>query len=345
MTFSQEHRGILAIAVIAVAVGVASYAVVRSDPFAAHVGGAFTLDLSRLYEVDPNLIQFEQTHEFSLALNEVRAIGVGLADTIYVAGDRALHVLSPNGQKRAEISLDGSPSCLAVASSRHDRPGQLYVGNGKRIDVFDTEGRPVNSWNVPNNNAILTSIAVANSDVFVADAGNQVIWRFDTAGNLQGEIGASADGQSQGQFNVPSSYFDLAISPEQLLHVANPGALRIETYTIDGNLEMRWGEAGSRVEDFFGCCNPSQFAVLPKGQIVTSEKGVPRVKVYSEFGELECVVAGPQQLDVAEAELGDPRATTSKAVFDVAADSRGRVLVLDPRRQSVRVFTRRKESH
>jgi hypothetical protein len=108
-------------------------------------------------------------------------------------------------------------------------------------------------------------------------------------------------------------------------------------------MEVRWGEAGSTIDDFFGCCNPSQFAVLPSGSIVTSEKGVPRVKVYSEFGEFECVVAGPQQLDVAEAELGDPRSVQAKAVFDVAADSQGRVLVLDPRKKSVRIFTRNSE--
>ncbi|MDG2222168.1 MAG: hypothetical protein P8L85_12375 [Rubripirellula sp.] len=73
---------------------------------------------------------------------------------------------------------------------------------------------------------------------------------------------------------------------------------------------------------------------------MTSEKGVPRVKVYSEFGEFESVVAGPKRLGVAQSELGDPRAVQAKAVFEVATDSQGRILVLDPRRKSVRIFNR-----
>jgi hypothetical protein len=333
----------LVTAIIAVAVGVASYAVVRSDPFAERSSALFTLDLSSLYEVDPNLIEFEQTAEIMVGLDEVRAISVGPEDKIYVAGERMIRVFSPEGRELAVIQTEGNPTCLAVGSVEHTSPGRVYVGAGKRIEVFTPHGESVGVWDVPVSDPILTSIAVAGSDVFVADAGNRVVLRYDESGELVGKIGAPVvDGDGR-VFSVPSSYFDIAISSAGLVHVANPGVLRIETYTFDGEMEVRWGEAGSTIDDFFGCCNPSQFAVLPSGSIVTSEKGVPRVKVYSEFGEFECVVAGPQQLDVAEAELGDPRSVQAKAVFDVAADSQGRVLVLDPRKKSVRIFTRNSE--
>jgi hypothetical protein len=74
---------------------------------------------------------------------------------------------------------------------------------------------------------------------------------------------------------------------------------------------------------------------------VTSEKGIPRVKVYDASGAFVCAVAGPVELEVPKAAIGDPRATDQKFVFDVAADSRGRILVLDPIRTSVRVFVRK----
>jgi sugar lactone lactonase YvrE len=341
MRLLNEYRGMLVTAVVALAVGIASYAIVSSDPLARRSGRSFTIDFSAVYEIDPQLIRFEQTAEMAVKLDEVRSIGVGPEDKVYVAGGQAIRVFSPGGAELSTIRTEGQPSCLAIGSDSHFFPGRIYVGAGNRIEVFDSAGSPAGIWDVPDDNAILASIALAEDSVFVADAGNRVVYRYDPSGQLVGTIG-EVDGGGR-RFNVPSTNFDIAIGSEGLVHVANPGALRIETYTFDGQMEVRWGEAGSAIEHFFGCCNPSHFAVSPDGGIVTSEKGVPRIKVYSEFGEFQCVVAGPEMLGVSESELGDPRAVQARAVFDIATDSRGRVLVLDPRRKLVRVFERIEE--
>jgi hypothetical protein len=100
--------------------------------------------------------------------------------------------------------------------------------------------------------------------------------------------------------------------------------LHVEGFTHRGEFETVWGKGSSSVADFFGCCNPAQLAVLPDGNFVTAEKGLPRVKVYSRDGRFQTVVAGPSQL------------TDTPA--DLAADHRGRVLVLDGRAAKVRVF-------
>mgnify|MGYP001826318076 CR=1 FL=1 len=67
----------------------------------------------------------------------------------------------------------------------------------------------------------------------------------------------------------------------------------------------------------------------------TAEKGLAatRVKVYDAKGGLESVVAPPG--------LFDERPNGPVIVLDVAIDSAGRVLVLDPSRRQVRVFTPR----
>jgi hypothetical protein len=100
----------------------------------------------------------------------------------------------------------------------------------------------------------------------------------------------------------------------------------MEAYTRDGELQRFFGSAGSAIEQFLGCCNPSNFAILSDGRIVTAEKGVPRVKVYSPQGALESVVAAPSQ-------FGD-----NNSGLDLATDSQGRVLVLEPGLQVIRVF-------
>ena len=80
------------------------------------------------------------------------------------------------------------------------------------------------------------------------------------------------------------------------------------------------------MEQFLGCCNPSDFALLSDGRIVTAEKGVPRVKVFKDDGHFQSVVATPDS-------FGDNRAG-----LHLAADADGRVLVLEPGTNSIRIF-------
>jgi hypothetical protein len=68
---------------------------------------------------------------------------------------------------------------------------------------------------------------------------------------------------------------------------------------------------------------------LPDGSFVTSEKGIARVKIIKPTGEFLCVVAGPEQFD--EGTVG----------LDLAVDSQERILVLDPHRKMVRIFTKK----
>ncbi|MBU4493955.1 MAG: hypothetical protein KJ874_01485, partial [Acidobacteria bacterium] len=94
-----------------------------------------------------------------------------------------------------------------------------------------------------------------------------------------------------------------------------------------------WGEASMDIEGFCGCCNPSHFAVLPDGSFVTSEKGIPRVKIYDRLGRLASVVAGPDRFD--EGTKG----------LDTAADADGRIYILDPSRKRVRIFSEKKRDN
>ncbi len=91
-----------------------------------------------------------------------------------------------------------------------------------------------------------------------------------------------------------------------------------------------WEAAGFGIEGFSGCCNPAHFALLPDGGFVTAEKGLPRVKIHNVDGSLRCVVAAPDQFDDAASGL------------DVAVGPKGRIYVLDPGRNQIRVFEGKK---
>ena len=333
--------GVILVAVVLVGI----FALTGGDPFGESGNGLserFTLDADQYQQVDPTLILYREATAFPVDLKKVRAVATGPGNEIYVAGDRAVLKYSPEGEQAAEIELGGEPSCLAVAGADHSAPGRLYVGLDQRILVIDPDGTEVASWSEGlDERSVLTSIALSEDGGFVADAGNRLVLRFSNDGALVGKIGEIDPERGVRGFVIPSPYFDAAVTEDGLLRVANPGARRIEAYTFDGDLLGHWGTASAAIEGFFGCCNPSNFAVLPDGRFVTAEKGIPRIKVYSDQGQFECVVADPQTLGqtVTAAQLSED--SGSSPVFDVATDGQGRIIVLDPTTRRVRVFEKK----
>ena len=91
-------------------------------------------------------------------------------------------------------------------------------------------------------------------------------------------------GQNDGQFIIPSPYFDVALNSDNTLFVANTGHRRVETRSIEGILKSYFGEPGTAPGAFCGCCNPAHFIIIPNG-FVTAEKGINRIKILNKSGE------------------------------------------------------------
>jgi len=324
----------------AIAIVIAGVAVVRLDTTGkkgSGLGKEFVYDVKELAKIDPNLILYEEaTEAISTGFTDSHAIKVDSQGSIYIAGDKAIRVFAENGDLLNEINLADGPRCLTVAGD-----SKIYVGMKDRVEVYDGRGKRLATWESLGADAVLTSIAVSKNDVFVADAGNRIVLRYDTSGNLINHIGEKDKDRNISGFVIPSPYFDLAVGRDGLLRVTNPGRHRIEAYTFDGDLEFWWGEFSAGVEGFCGCCNPVNFAILEDESFVTCEKGLTRVKIYDAEGAFVGVVAGPEQLVVGGAALIDEWASAGKGGgFDVAVDAAGRVLVLDTIKNVVRIFTR-----
>jgi hypothetical protein len=330
------------IVLVVAAVIVAVLAVVRLDTTGekgSGLGEAYVYDVKELGKIDPNLILYEESGEpISTGLEAARAIAVGNDGRIYVGGDKAIRMFSPTGSFLREITLPDIPHCLALAED-----GRIYVGIKDHVVIYDAQGKRLSAWATLGEGAVLTSIAVGKKDIFVADAANRVVTRYDTSGEIIKHIGRKDTERNIPGFVVPSPYLDVAIAPDGLLRVVNPGRLRIEAYTFDGDLEFSWGEFSSGIEGFTGCCNPVNFAMLADGGFVTCEKGLVRVKIYDAQGVFVGVVAGPEQLiEGGTARICYFPEQCQSGGFDVAADGAGRVLVLDTIKNVVRIFTKKK---
>lgn len=328
-----------------VGAGVTTGALVRKSqddasapaPAGSKPSGDFAYDVSEFEKVDPKLVTHQATGSFATGLERVKRLTAGLGGLVLVAGDRVVRLLKMDGTVQGEIALERPPHCLHLAG-----PDELLVGFGNHFGVYDLSGRLKRRSPRLGDDTFITAIAARERTVYLADAGRRDVLLADAAtGEITGRFGRKNEPLGAPGFVVPSPYFDLALGRDRL-HVTNPGRLRIETYTLDGRFESSWGEPGLAIERFCGCCNPVWFRINTDGRFLTSEKGLARVKIYDSNGKLEGVVAGPETL-VDDKELAKRACSDCRlgGAFDVATDEQGRVLVLDPFRNTVRIFTAR----
>jgi len=287
-------------------------------------------------KTDPALLKYREAGQFVTGLEKVRAIAVGPRpdELIYVAGDNVVRVFNRAGEQRAEIGTPSRVRCLAVADD-----GTLYLGMKDHVEVYGPDRRRKAQWAGLGPDAFVTAVAVGTDSVFVADHGNLVVVRYDLAGERQNVIGEKDPAAGAEGLRAPTPFLDIAwTGADGLLYVTNPGFMRVETYLPDGSYMDAWGKGSTAIDGFQPCCNPAHLALLPDGRVVTSEKGNPRVKVYTKSGDLDAVVAGPESFPPP-----DPQSArdTKGSPSDVATDSEGRIYVLDPVAGQVRIFERK----
>jgi hypothetical protein len=290
----------------------------------------FAYDVSRFLTTDPRLIRYEQKRAFATPHPSPRALALAPGGNLFIAAGKYISEVKPEGALVGEFAVASEARCLAVAGDT------IYVGSRERIEAFDMKGQRRAAWEKPAAKSYFTSLAVGANDLFVADAGQRLILRYDRSGKLLGRIGERNQERNIPGFIVPSPFFAAKLAPDGLLRVTNPGRHRVEVYTPDGDFEQAWGRAGAAIESFCGCCNPINLALLTDGRVVTFEKGIPRVKVHGADGAFEAVVAGTESF-AENAKVCGPNDCTLGGL-DGVADATGRIFVLDFVANNVRVM-------
>lgn len=333
-----SRSNVLVGVVLAVAIAAGVLAVWKAD-FTARQGSGlgddYRYERSEFSKTDPKLLLFDELPAAKIATGFKAARGVAVAGDgrICVAGDRSIRLFAPDGQRLAEIPVDGEPRCVAVGGD-----GRFFVAFKDRVAVYDPSGKAIATWPSEGDRAIFTSVAVAGDDVLVADAGNRIVLRYDTAGKVIGRIGKADPAHGVLGFLIPSPYFDLLVAGDGMLRVVNPGRLRVEAWTLDGERLLSWGKSSMDADGFPGCCNPINIALTGAGEFVAAEKGMTRVKLFDAQGTFLGFVAGAESFP----EHNTLWATTDdRGELDLAVDADGRVLVLDSETAEVRVFTRK----
>lgn len=181
---------------------------------------------------------------------------------------------------------------FAVGSNLRDIAADgnnIYLLFATRIEVYNLDGEWQRDWEACSDRSDYCSMAVTPESLFVTDAANKNICQYTTEGNFVRFI------QSPDGFVIPSYSFGITYVNETI-YCSNPGRHRVEKYTPDGKYTGSFGKAGGMAGMFCGCCNPVHLAYTSTGDILTSEKGNPRISCYSIDGEFRSLLLDSKAL-------------------------------------------------
>jgi hypothetical protein len=207
------------------------------------------------------------------AANEgLQSVAVSTDGDVYLGGDAFVTCINKELTQVWNLSLAGKIKALTVNKDT------VFAATEEMIFLISSDVKIIAEWGPYEANSIITSISANDSYVAFADAGNKRVFIL----NKNGEV-ISMIGQSGEKFIIPSPYFDVYLTADNTLFLANTGNFRIEKWTIDGRFLSSFGEPGTDPDAFCGCCNPAHFAVVPQG-FVTAEKGINRIKIMGPEG-------------------------------------------------------------
>jgi hypothetical protein len=283
--------------------------------------------------VAPELLTWREVGRIKTGMTSVRSFAILKDGAVVVAGARKLRLFSSGGTLLRDIPLQDEPH--AVAATETAGGLVLFAAMKDHVEMFDDQGRSLGKWQPLGPDSVLTCLTPGGSGqtLWVADAGRRVVDEVDMSGHVIREIGRqNAETHAPGLV-IPSPHLDVVVGKgpgaEGMVWVNNPGRHELEAYDDKGMMVRQWGEAGTGIGRFSGCCNPTDFFMLADGRIVTTEKGTPRVKVFDSAGVLQSVIATDFSTEISG--INTPG-------LDVAADAQGRVWILDPAGKELRIY-------
>lgn len=230
---------------------------------------------------EPLVSPYRRTFGFEVP-DEINALDVE-GGSIYLATPNQVYIYGLSGELQYNFSIPSGLRDLAVYE------GKVYALFPAAVEVYDRHGELVRQWAACSDGADYCSMAVCAEGVFVTDASNKHICKYQPDGTFACFI------NSPKGFVVPSYSFGIT-AVDGKIFCSNPGRHQVEQYTTDGTFVASFGKSGAGKGAFSGCCNPVVVTPANNGELLTSEKGIPRVSCYSQEGAFRSVLLDAKAL-------------------------------------------------
>ncbi|MCD7900200.1 MAG: hypothetical protein LUH22_10080 [Bacteroides sp.] len=202
---------------------------------------------------------------------------------LYISTGQSVYICDSGGNQLASFTVKEGVRDITVGNNR------IYVLYPTFIEAYSEEGVLVHEWEACSELSDYCSFALAGDFVFVTDAENKNICQYTTEGNFVRFIKSPRD------FIIPSYSFDIE-SRNDTIYCVNSGRHLVESYTLDGKFIAAFGGPGGEAGFFAGCCNPAYITFTPNGEMITSEKGNPRVSSFERNGTFREVILNSRLL-------------------------------------------------
>ncbi len=193
---------------------------------------------------------------------------------LFVSAGQSVYIYDAGGTRLASFPV--KPNARDITAGE----GAIYVLYPTFIEVYTANGELLHEWEACSELSDYCSFTLAGDFVFVTDVENKNICKYTKEGNFVKFI------QSPRDFIIPSYSFDIE-SRNDTIYCVNSGRHLIETYTLDGNFIAAFGGPGAEAGFFAGCCNPVYISFTPEGELITSEKGNPRISAFERNGNFK----------------------------------------------------------
>jgi hypothetical protein len=245
-------------------------------------------------------------------------VACSAADGVWVLGDATIKRFDAAGAIVSRIELDRLASSIGVDGDT------VWTGFDGEIACYSPSGERVGGFRDAPRLGRVTAVKCVDEFVLAGDATARCVRAYTRRGRWMRNLGVNNNTRG---LLIPNGVVDFDVDRRtNTVVVANPGKHRVERYALNGELLGFWGRFGMHsTADFPGCCNPTNVAVACDGRVVVTEKAPPRLKVFSDAGQL---------LAVRNRDVFDPRAKN----MSVAVSDSGQVYVADSAQLIVHVF-------
>jgi len=225
--------------------------------------------------------QYKKNNSFK---TKAEIISFDLFDNhIFIAAGQSVMIYNKIGTLLKEIPVGKEIRDIKVTDNL------LYLLYPAEIEIFSLEGVKVKGWQARRPNSDFCSLVLSSEYIFVTDAGNKNICKYTKEGDFMAII------LSPNGFIIPSYSFDI-INIGDTLYCSNSGRHLIESYSLAGEYITSFGKSGNEAGAFPGCCNPAFLATSHQGEILTSEKGIPRISCFSRDGRFRAILLNSKSL-------------------------------------------------
>ena len=204
-------------------------------------------------------------------------------DKLIVAASNSIFIYDQRGTLLNSFTVGNNLRDIAVEDDL------IYLLFPTRIKVYNEYGKKLRDWEACSEQSDYCSFTIASGAIFVTDAANKNICKYTSDGNFVKFI------QSPNKFIIPSYTFGIT-HIDGTIYCSNSGRHQIERYTLDGEYIGFFGKGGGATGMFCGCCNPVHLTHTSTGEIITAEKGNPRISCYSTDGTFRSLLLDSKAL-------------------------------------------------